>query len=135
MTARVDYLGNKSTECLHIRSGSTIRTDAPVDNNGKGERFSPTDLVAAAQLSCMLTVMAIRAEKSGISFGRIQGDVKKVMASDPRRISEINVVIEVSESWDAKERQVMEKVAQECPVALSLNPKIKQGLTFIYRAE
>lgn len=135
MTARVEYLGDKSTECLHIRSGSSIRTDAPVDNHGKGERFSPTDLVAVAQLSCMLTVMAIRAEKSGISFEHVRGDVQKVMASDPRRIAEINVVIEVREDWRPEEKAVMERVARECPVALSLDPSILQGLSFVYNLE
>ena len=131
-TSYIKYLGNLRTECIHLPSNSKFSTDAPTDNNGKGELFSPTDTVATALASCMITVMGIRAQKSNISFASISAEVKKVMASKPRRISQIIVNLKVGEDWSATEKQLMEKTARSCPVAMSLHPGIEQTIAFHY---
>ena len=133
MTSTVTYQNNLRTECTHLASTSTIQTDAPIDNNGKGELFSPTDLVATALASCMITVMGIKAEQTNIQFTQVKALVKKVMANDPRRISMIQVQLEVRDSWSEKERKIMENTAKTCPVAQSLHPDIKQEITFVYK--
>jgi putative redox protein len=133
MTSTVKYQNNLRTECTHLASTSTIHTDAPIDNNGKGELFSPTDLVATALASCMITVMGIKAEQTNIQFTQVKALVKKVMANDPRRISMIQVQLEVRDSWSEKERKTMENTAKTCPVAQSLHPDIKQEITFVYK--
>lgn len=132
MTSNVHYLGQLRTVSTHIKSDSTLESDAPTDNHGKGERFSPTDLTATSLASCMITVMAIRANKSKIAFRQISADVKKVMASDPRRIAEIHIQLNIGDNWNDREKQIMEKTARECPVALSLHPDLKQVLHFVY---
>ena len=133
MTSTVTYQNNLRTECTHLASTSTIYTDAPIDNNGKGELFSPTDLVATALASCMITVMGIKAEQTNIQFTQLNALVKKVMANDPRRISMIQVQLEVRDGWSEKERKIMENTAKTCPVAQSLHPDIKQEITFVYK--
>lgn len=135
MTSNVHYKGHLRTVSEHLKSGSKIESDAPTDNHGKGERFSPTDMTANSLASCMITVMAIRAEKSDIPFQHVDATVKKVMASDPRRIAEIHVEIQVGDTWNEKQKQIMEKTARECPVALSLHPDLKQYLSLIYLAD
>ena len=132
MTSNVKYKGDLRTVCEHIKSTSVIETDAPVDNNGNGERFSPTDLVATALAACMITVMGIKANQSGIAFDTINGEIHKTMAADPRRISEIQVVISVQEIWTDKEKTIMENTAKTCPVAKSLHPDLVQNVKFIY---
>lgn len=132
MTSNVNYKGDLRTICEHIKSTSVIETDAPVDNNGNGERFSPTDLVATALAACMITVMGIKANQSGIAFDTINGEIHKTMAADPRRISEIQVVISVQEIWTDKEKTIMENTAKTCPVAKSLHPDLVQNVKFIY---
>jgi putative redox protein len=133
MTATVQYQTNLRTQCTHLASASTIHTDAPIDNNGKGELFSPTDLVATALASCMITVMGIKAEQSNIQFTQVYATVSKVMDSDPRRISAIEIKLEVGDSWSEKEQKIMENTAKTCPVAQSLHPDIKQEIAFIYK--
>lgn len=133
MTSRVSYTGDLSTECTHVKSGNRIKTDAPTDNNGKGQAFSPTDLVATALASCMITVMGIKANSSRIPFEKVSAEVLKVMSSNPRRISEIRVVIHVGEKWDSKERHIIENTAKTCPVAQSLHPDTTQQIEFIYK--
>ena len=93
MTSKVYYEGNLRTKCVHLKSGNEIITDAPVDNSGKGEAFSPTDTVATALASCMVTVMAIKAEQLGVSFVNVSADVGKIMSVNPRRISKISIYI------------------------------------------
>ena len=93
MTSKVFYQGNLRTKCVHLKSGNEIITDAPVDNFGKGEAFSPTDTLATALASCMITVMAIKADQLNIDFKNINAEVEKIMSSNPRRISEIRVNI------------------------------------------
>jgi putative redox protein len=121
MTSKVVYKGNLRTEAQHIASKSLIYTDAPIDNNGKGQLFSPTDLVATALASCMITVMGIKAEQSNIPFVNVEAEILKVMAADPRRIEEIKISFLIHEPWDAKQRKIMERTAETCPVAYSLH--------------
>lgn len=132
ITSEVKYLGALRTGATHLKSGTVIETDAPTDNNGQGAMFSPTDLAATSLASCMLTVMGIKADQKEIEFNRLQCSVTKVMASNPRRISEIVVKVEVSEKWSEKERRIMEHTARTCPVSLSLHPDIKQDIQFTY---
>lgn len=128
-TSSIIYSGNLRTEAIHLKSDNKIITDAPTDNNGKGEAFSPTDLVATALGSCMLTIIGIKAEASNIKLGDINVDITKVMSSSPRRIAEIIVEITFSNTnYTDKEKKVIENAARTCPVALSLNPEIKQTL-------
>ena len=133
MTSKVQYKGNLRTECTHLKSGSVVSTDAPVDNNGNGVLFSPTDLVATSLASCMITVMGIKADQSGISFNKVQAEVLKSMESSPRRISEVKVKIEIDENWSTKEKEIMERTGLTCPVAQSLHPDVKQNISFVYK--
>lgn len=132
MTSEVVYKGELSTECIHLKSGSTINTDAPLDNKGKGSLFSPTDLMATSLASCMITVMAIRAAESKIPFQNIKAEVVKNMESNPRRIGSIQIRLLIDEAWNNKEKVIMERTARECPVALSLHPALTQQLEFVY---
>ena len=132
MTSEVSYQGNLRTSGTHLKSDSSIETDAPTDNNGNGLRFSPTDLVATALASCMITVMGIRAHKSKIPFADITATVLKVMGTDPRRITEIQVEVVVGDDWNENQRKLMEQVALNCPVAQSLSPELIQNVRFVY---
>lgn len=126
------YLGALRTEATHFKSGNKIITDAPVDNNGKGEAFSPTDLVCAALGSCMMTVMGIIAEREGIDMGGLEQKTVKQMASNPRRISKIEIFF----SWKnrpeltGQQLQKLKNAALSCPVALSLHPETEQSVSF-----
>lgn len=133
MTSTVNYLGDLRTDCTHVASDSVIQTDAPKDNNGKGELFSPTDLVATALASCMITVMGIKAAQSNISFIQVKAQVTKIMAADPRRISGVQINIEVGDSWSEKDKKIMENTAKTCPVAKSLHPDLRQEINFYYK--
>ena len=130
MTSTITYLGDLRTECTHIRSGQTIITDAPVDNNGKGEAFSPTDLTATSLGTCMVTIMGISAKSHQINIDGTKLEITKHMASDPRRIIQIDVkIILPKKSYSDKELKILEAAARTCPVALSLHPDIRQNLT------
>lgn len=131
-TATVDYEGGLRTTCLHIRSGNQVVTDAPVDNRGKGEAFSPTDLCATSLATCMLTIMGIKAMDNGWSLEGTKAEVIKIMADEPRRIGGITLTIRMPEGLDNKTRQILERAGKTCPVALSLHPDIRQDVTFIY---
>ena len=133
MTSKVIYKGDLRTRCVHLKSDSMIETDAPTDNNGKGEAFSPTDLVATALASCMITVMGIKAAANNIHFERVQAEVTKTMDSAPRRIAEIRVNFLVEEKWTANEKKIMENTARNCPVTHSLHANLKQTVTFTYK--
>mgnify|MGYP001584332068 FL=1 len=133
MTSKVQYKGNLRTECTHMKSGSVVSTDAPLNNNGNGALFSPTDLVATSLASCMITVMGIKADQSGISFNKVQAEVLKSIKSNPRRISEVKVKIEIDENWSTKEREIMERTGLTCPVAQSLHPDVIQNISFVYK--
>lgn len=134
MTSKVEYLGELRTEAVHIQSGNVIRTDAPKDNHGKGEAFSPTDLAATSLATCMLTVMGIVAQKEGFTpIVGTQAEVVKVMYAEPRRIGEIHVkLIFPKNNFTEKERRMYEHTAHTCPVAKSLHPEIKQVIEFVW---
>lgn len=126
-------MGGLRTEATHLRSGKVILTDAPVDNHGQGEAFSPTDLVGASLVTCMITVMGIKAEKHGMEMGEVAGTVKKVMASNPRRVAQLNIEISLKgHRLSSTERNILEQTAITCPVAHSLHPDITQQVKFSY---
>ena len=131
-TSKIIYKNNLRTEAQHIASGQKIITDAPLDNNGKGEAFSPTDLVATALASCMITIMAIAAEKNGINISKTSASVKKIMGTNPRTISDIVIEIKMSKDLALKDRKRLEKAALACPVHKSLHPDINKEITFSY---
>lgn len=134
MTSKVNYTGELRTEATHVRSSTTIETDAPIDNNGKGERFSPTDLVATALASCMCTMMGIAARHHDMNIDGTTCDVEKIMTTNPRRISEIKVVLQMpsSQSYTHKQRAILENTAMTCPVLESLHPDCKKTIDFIW---
>lgn len=128
------YLGELRTLSKHLRSGSEIITDAPTDNHGKGEAFSPTDLTASSLLTCMLTVMGIHANKNGLHMGELSGTIEKHMTAAPRRIESLKVEIQFKGSSLSKaERTMLENIAINCPVALSLHPDVVQQVAFKYQ--
>ncbi|MEM1001282.1 MAG: OsmC family protein [Bacteroidota bacterium] len=133
MTSKVTYISDLRTECKHLRSSNTFITDAPVDNNGKGEAFSPTDTVATGLASCMLTVMGIKARSMGIKLDGSTAEVTKIMASDPRRIAEIRVHLNMNLSVDEKQRVILERTGMNCPVHHSLHPDIKKDISFNWK--
>ncbi|HET8885545.1 MAG TPA: OsmC family protein [Salinimicrobium sp.] len=132
MTSKVKYLGDLRTSCEHVKSGSEFITDAPVDNKGKGEAFSPTDTVATALASCMLTVMGIKAQESGWNIENTTAEVTKTMASNPRRISKIEVDVYFPSEFSEKEKQILEKTALTCPVLESLSSEMEKVVHFHY---
>ena len=131
-TSTVIYLGQLHTELKHTKSGELVLTDAPPDNNGKGEYFSPTDLCATSLASCAITTMGIKANASGIELGRIEADVYKVMESNPRRIAAVKVDMRIEGAYTEKEIKILESTAHNCPVAKSLHPDLKQEFTFVW---
>jgi putative redox protein len=133
-TSQVIYKGNLRTTAVHLASNNEIITDAPTDNNGKGEAFSPTDLVATALASCMITIMGIIADKSGIDITGTSASITKVMAADPRRIAEVQVIITMpDQEYDSKDRKILEAAARICPVALSLSADLVQTVDFVWK--
>ncbi|MBD3583609.1 OsmC family protein [Flavobacterium selenitireducens] len=133
MTSKVTYLGELRTSSVHIQSGSEIISDAPLDNNGKGEAFSPTDTVANALASCMLTVMGIKARALDVDFAGATADVTKHMQAEPRRISRIEVHFDMGISVDEKTKTILERTAMTCPVYLSLHPDIEKVVSFAWK--
>jgi len=130
MTSKVTYLGNLRTENLHLKSGNTYNTDAPTDNNGKGEAFSPTDTVATGLANCMLTVMGIKARDLGVEMSGTTAEVTKIMAANPRRISKVVVVLNLPFMAEAKHKKILEHTARTCPVLYSLHPEIEKDISF-----
>lgn len=135
MTAQIIYKGDLRTEARHLQSGTVIETDAPTDNHGKGERFSPTDIVAAALGSCMLTIMGIKAKDLNIDLTGTSIDITKIMAAEPRRIGGVKVQITFPAGLQAgdKEKTILERAAHTCPVAQSLHPDLVQDVTFTWQ--
>ena len=130
-TSRIVYKGNLRTEAEHLNSESKIITDAPLDNQGKGEAFSPTDLVATALGSCMLTIIGIKARDKNIDIEGMTIDITKIMRSNPRKISEVIVEFNFpNKNYTEKEMKIIENCAKTCPVALSLDKELKQSLIF-----
>ena len=132
MTSQIIYKADLRTEATHLQSGTLIETDAPTDNQGKGERFSPTDLVAAALGTCMVTTMAIKARTMDIVLDGTRLEVTKVMASDPRRISKIivHVFFPASLGLDEKQKELLERTARTCPVERTLHPDVELDMQF-----
>lgn len=129
--AEVEYLGNLRTQAKHLKSGEKVITDAPTDNNGKGEAFSPTDLVSAALSSCMMTIMGMLAEREEIDLKGLRSEVLKIMASNPRKIGEIQITFyhPTLKATDVQ-KQKLKNAALTCPVALSLSDSVKQTVVF-----
>lgn len=132
-TSKVTYAGDLRTTSVHLQSGSKIISDAPLDNNGKGEAFSPTDTVANALASCMFTVMGIKARDLGVDFTGSTAEVTKIMAAEPRRISEIRIVFDMDLAADEKTKTILERTAMTCPVHYSLHPEIKKDIIFNWK--
>lgn len=132
-TSKVTYLGDLRTSSIHLQSGSEIISDAPTDNNGKGEAFSPTDTVANGLASCMFTVMGIKANDLGVDFSGSTAEVTKIMAAEPRRISEIHVNFNMNLPADEKIKTILERTAMTCPVFYSLHPDIKKEISFVWK--
>lgn len=130
-TVKTIYLGDLRTENEHLQSGNKIITDAPTDNQGKGEAFSPTDLLATALGNCIMTIMGIKARDNGIDIQGTEIEITKIMASDPRRVAE--VVMEFNfpkKNYTPEEKQLIESVAGISPVPLSVHPDLKQTVIF-----
>lgn len=130
MTSEVTYLGQLRTSSIHLQSGSEIISDAPTDNNGKGEAFSPTDTVANALASCMFTLMGIKAASLNLELTGSKASVTKIMGTEPRRISEIHINFSMNAQVDKKNQTILEKTAMTCPVFYSLHPDIKKEISF-----
>ena len=125
-TIQTLYLGDLRTEMTHVQSGTRVMTDAPTDNNGKGEFFSPTDLVAGALGSCMLTLMALAARRLEIAIEGTRVEIQKVMAADPRRIAEIRLDFYFPGNYTDRCKKIIEGAGETCPVGKSLHPDVKQ---------
>lgn len=134
-TVQTKYLGGLRTESIHVQSGNKLITDAPVDNQGRGEAFSPTDLLATAYGSCVLTIMGIAAQTHGFTIDGAEVHTEKVMGTGPRRVVELITEITLPHNnYSAKERKIIELVAKECPVFNSLHPDLKKTVTFTYKS-
>ena len=130
MTSKVVYMGGLRTECTHLRSGSVYLTDAPTDNHGKGEAFSPTDTVATGLANCMLTVMGIKARDMDVALEGSMAEVTKHMSAAPRRISRIEVDLYLPQGVGEKDRKILERTGRTCPVMLSLHEDIEKDIRF-----
>ena len=134
-TSIIEYTGNLRTEAVHVKSNSKLITDAPTDNNGKGEAFSPTDLLATSLVSCMITIMGISANNHNIKLGAINAEMTKHMVSNPRRVEQIDINLQVHGTYSEKQKEILKLAAINCPVAKSLHPDIKQNLVMKFTQE
>jgi len=133
MTSTVVYQGDLRTLNTHLQSSSKLETDAPTDNNGKGERFSPTDLLATSLANCMLTTMGIRAKNLNIDLKGIKVEVEKIMKPDPRRVAGINLIFHIPENLsgaEEKDQEFLKNIAENCPVAKSIHPDIEVNVNW-----
>lgn len=131
MTSTVVYEGSLRTVCTHLRSGNSFETDAPLDNNGKGERFSPTDLLATSLATCMITVMGIKARKLGFDLDGVKIEVLKIMKADPRRVGGINLTFHIPgelKNLDKETRDHLKNTGITCPVQMSIHPDIEVNI-------
>ena len=132
-TSTVTYTTDLRTKATHLLSGNTIITDAPPDNQGKGDAFSPTDLLATSLACCMLTIMGISAREHGFSIDGTKAEVTKVMYAEPRRVGEVHIILSFPHNrYSDKERKIIEKAAYTCPVSQSLHPDLKQEIKFLF---
>jgi putative redox protein len=128
MTSTVVYEGGLRTTCTHLQSNNSFETDAPVDNHGKGERFSPTDLMATSLATCMITVMGIKARMMDFDLGGVKIEVLKIMKTDPRRVGGINLTFHIPDSLktiDEKTKTILKHTGDTCPVMKSIHPDIE----------
>ena len=132
MTSQIIYKGALRTEAVHLQSNTSIETDAPTDNQGKGERFSPTDLLATSLGNCMLTIMGIKARDMNVDLTDTKIDITKIMKSEPRRVGGIKVAFHFPQTLqlDDKQKAILENEARTCPVAKSIHPDIEQDISF-----
>jgi putative redox protein len=131
MTAKVIYEGNLRTKMTHLNSGTEVLSDAPLDNQGLAQAFSPTDMIATSLGSCMMTMMGIKARDMNVDLKGTEIEVSKVMASNPRRIAEIHATIKFPKNnFQDKDKAILENTARTCPVAKSIHPDIKQDIVF-----
>ena len=129
MTSKITYLGGLRTTCEHLQSGNTIITDAPTDNHGKGEAYSPTDLVATSLGSCMISIMAIKSKDLDVDLVNSTIEITKIMQAEPRKIAKIIVALFLPNTSE-KNKIILERAAMTCPVFLSLHPDIDKDVTF-----
>ena len=129
-TIQTTYLGGLRTEATHLQSGTKILTDAPTDNQGKGEAFSPTDLLAESLAGCILTTMGIAANNNGINIDNTSCEITKIMAANPRRVAEIIIDLNFPAAYADSEKKILEFAALNCPVYLSLHPDLKKTVDF-----
>jgi uncharacterized OsmC-like protein len=132
MTSKITYLGGLRTTCEHLQSGNAIITDAPTDNHGKGEAFSPTDLVATSLGSCMISIMAIKSKELDVDLVDSTIEITKIMQAEPRKISKIVVVLFLPKT-SKKNKIILERAGLTCPVFLSLHPDIEKDVTFHWK--
>jgi uncharacterized OsmC-like protein len=132
MTSKITYLGGLRTTCEHLQSGNTIITDAPTDNHGKGEAFSPTDLAATSLGSCMISIMAIKSKELDVDLVDSSIEITKIMQAEPRKISKIVVALFLPNTSE-KNKIILERAALTCPVFLSLHPDIEKDVTFHWK--
>ncbi len=131
MTSKVEYLGDLRTQATHLQSGTVIVTDAPLDNQGRGEAFSPTDLCATSLASCMMTLMGISARSRELDITGARAEVTKIMAANPRRIARVEIrMFMPNREFSERDRQLLETAARTCPVALSLGEGVEQAIEF-----
>lgn len=133
MTSKITYLGDLRTTSTHLQSGTEILSDAPIDNHGKGEAFSPTDLVANALGSCMISIMAIKSRDLNLDLIDSTVSVTKIMQAEPRKIAKIIIVLDMSIATTEKNKIILERAAMTCPVFLSLNPDIVKEISFNWK--
>jgi putative redox protein len=134
MTAKIEYKGDLRCECTHLQSGTIIETDAPTDNRGKGERFSPTDTVCVALATCIVTTMALKANDMDINLAGTTADVTKHMIPEPRRIGKIEILVKFAPqlNLEEKDKTILERVGNNCPVAKSLHPDLEVKIDYIW---
>jgi len=133
MTSKVTYIGELRTTSIHLQSGTEILSDAPKDNHGKGEAFSPTDLVANSLATCMISIMGIKSKDLNVDLSGSTAEVTKIMQAEPRKIAKIEVVFNMTIAPDDKTKIILERAAMTCPVLLSLHPDIEKEITFKWK--
>ena len=132
-TSTLKYLGNLRTEMTHVKSGQVVITDAPIDNNGNGEAFSPTDLMSSSLCACMITIMGIAAQNHGFSIDGATAEITKIMSAEPRKVAEIHIEIKFpTNNYSDKEKKIIEHITKTCPVALSMHESVSQEIKLTY---
>lgn len=132
-TSNITYVGDLRTVCIHLQSGNQILTDAPTDNHGKGEAFSPTDLVATALGSCMVSIMGIKSKDLNVDLKDSTVSITKIMQAEPRKISKIEVILNMAIETSEKNKTILERAAMTCPILLSLHPDIEKDVVFNWK--